>query len=307
MLFTTRAACAKIPRRSCRRQSAARANRSCRTCQRPGRSDLSGDQGERLRRAAGALRPQRRTHRLHQFQGFWQYPDKNRTDYSKKGVIINLYIGDKGWTLDRGGVTELPARRGRRLSGASQKRHQQSFAPAPEEPGMTIRFGGTDIADLQVRGLGRYDRLRADGISASPWTAFAPAGPQHRHHPGRDPPGPRRGDQHLHQFSVDGRRVHPFADHQDRNGHRINQVFFTFCKYNPGFPGDFFTKAALEKRFPKSAAKNTKKKKRRKRKKTELGGDVWSAIADVFPHFQPAGSRSIGLQKLLALIMVGCL
>ncbi len=45
------------------------------------------------------------------FKDYWRYPDANRTDYSKKGVIINLYVGDKGWTLDKGGVSELSPRR----------------------------------------------------------------------------------------------------------------------------------------------------------------------------------------------------
>jgi len=55
------------------------------------------------------------------FKVYWQYPDKNRTDYSKKGVIINLYNGDRGWTLDRGGVTELPASMSR--AGTRTARH----------------------------------------------------------------------------------------------------------------------------------------------------------------------------------------
>ena len=41
------------------------------------------------------------------FKVYWRYPDKNRTDFSKKGVIVNVYNGDRGWTLDRGGVSEL--------------------------------------------------------------------------------------------------------------------------------------------------------------------------------------------------------
>jgi len=30
------------------------------------------------------------------FKVYWRYPDKNRTDYSKKGVIVNVYNGDRG-------------------------------------------------------------------------------------------------------------------------------------------------------------------------------------------------------------------
>jgi len=41
------------------------------------------------------------------FKVYWRYPDKNRTDFSKKGVIVNVYNGDRGWTLDKGGVSEL--------------------------------------------------------------------------------------------------------------------------------------------------------------------------------------------------------
>ena len=34
------------------------------------------------------------------FKDYWLYPDTNRTDYSKKGVIINLFNGDKRrWSL----------------------------------------------------------------------------------------------------------------------------------------------------------------------------------------------------------------
>ena len=43
------------------------------------------------------------------FKDYWRYPDANRTEFSKKGVIINLYVGDQGWTLDKGGVSDLSA------------------------------------------------------------------------------------------------------------------------------------------------------------------------------------------------------
>ncbi len=29
------------------------------------------------------------------FKVYWRYPDKNRTDFSKKGVIVNVYNGDR--------------------------------------------------------------------------------------------------------------------------------------------------------------------------------------------------------------------
>jgi hypothetical protein len=38
-----------------------------------------------------------------EFKEYWSYPDKKRTDFAKKGNIIDIYAGDEGWTLDAGG------------------------------------------------------------------------------------------------------------------------------------------------------------------------------------------------------------
>ena len=41
------------------------------------------------------------------FKDYWRYPDKHRIDYSKKRNVIDVFSGDQGWTMDRGGVSEL--------------------------------------------------------------------------------------------------------------------------------------------------------------------------------------------------------
>ena len=46
------------------------------------------------------------------FKDYWRYPDKHRIDYSKKRNVIDMFNGDEGWTMDRGGVSEEPCRRG---------------------------------------------------------------------------------------------------------------------------------------------------------------------------------------------------
>jgi hypothetical protein len=51
----------------------------------------------------------------------------------------------------------------------------------------------------------------------------------------------------------------------DRNGRRINQVFFQSCKYNPGFSEDFFTKAALDKRSSEVGVKKSKAEKKKEK------------------------------------------
>jgi hypothetical protein len=68
---------------------------------------------------------------------------------------------------------------------------------------------------------------------------------------------------------LDGVRT-PLQITSDRDGRRISQVFFTSCKYNPGFPGDFFTKAALEKRFSEVGSKKYKEEKKKEKEQEKV-------------------------------------
>src|SRR6266566_1375917 len=44
-----------------------------------------------------------------QIREYREMPDKIRVEYDRKALIIDLYAGDKGWPLDRSGVSEIPA------------------------------------------------------------------------------------------------------------------------------------------------------------------------------------------------------
>ena len=48
-----------------------------------------------------------------EFKDYWRYPDKNRTDFGKKGNIIDLFNGKEGWTVDHDGVSEDAGQDGR--------------------------------------------------------------------------------------------------------------------------------------------------------------------------------------------------
>src|SRR5260370_33691990 len=70
-------------------------------------------------------------------------------DWSHGGIIVTLYNGDHGWTLDRSGVTELPAPA---ISDFQEqiKRNVDNLLRLPiKEPGITVRFGGSDTGDLK--------------------------------------------------------------------------------------------------------------------------------------------------------------
>jgi hypothetical protein len=199
------------------------------------------------------------------FKDYWLYPDKNRTDYSKKGVIINLYNGDRGWTLDRGGVSELPATSVADFQEVVKKDINNLLRLRVKEPGMLYHYGGQDIVDLKTvdwveitDSEQRTFRLAVDRSSHLLVRTMIITEDQTTHE--------RNTETSIYSnFQLmDGVRT-PLQITSVHDGRRISQVFFTSCKYNPGFPADFFTKAALEKRFSEVGSKKYKEEKKKEK------------------------------------------
>jgi outer membrane lipoprotein-sorting protein len=199
------------------------------------------------------------------FKVYWRYPDKNRTDYAKKGVIINLYNGDHGWTLDRGGVTELPAGEVADFQEQSKRDINNLLRVRLKEPGMVIRFGGTDIVDLKtvdwveiVDSEHRNFRLAVDRSSHLLVRSIVTIQDETRQD--------RSVLTNIYtNFQLMEGAYTPLQITSDRDGRRVSQVFFTFCKYNAGLPDDFFTKAALDKRFSEVGSKKYKDEKKKEK------------------------------------------
>jgi hypothetical protein len=199
------------------------------------------------------------------FKDYWRYPDTNRTDYSKKGVIINLYTGDKGWTLDKGGVSELSAASIADFQEQTKKDINNLLRTRLKEPGMQIRFGGTDIVDLKTvdwvditDAEQRNFRLAVDRTTHLLVRAVVTTPDENTHD--------RSVETSIYaNFQLmDGVRT-PLQITTDRNGRRVAQVFFNSCKYNSGLPADLFTKAALDKRFSEVGSKKYKDEKRKEK------------------------------------------
>lgn len=201
------------------------------------------------------------------FKVYWRYPDKNRTDYAKKGVIINLYNGDKGWTLDRGGVTEISPVAVADFQEQVKRDINNLLRVRLKEPGMTIRYGGTDIVDLKT-----VDWV---DITDSEQRNFRLAVDRTTHWLARsvvtvDDPETHQRDLETYiytNYQLMDSVWTPLQITLDRNGRRINQVFFQSCKFNPSLPDGLFTRAALDKRF--SEVGNKKYKAEKKKEKEE--------------------------------------
>jgi hypothetical protein len=199
------------------------------------------------------------------FKDYWRYPDTNRTEYSKKGVIINLYAGDKGWTLDKSGVSELSAASVADFQDQAKRDINNLIRVRAKEPGMTIRYGGTDIVDLKTvdwvditdseqrnfrLAVDRSTHLLARSVVSTPDETM----------------NERNVETNIYtNFQLmDGVRT-ALQITTDRNGRRSSQVFFTLCKYNSGLPADLFTKDSLDKRFSQVGSRKSKEEKKKEK------------------------------------------
>ncbi len=198
------------------------------------------------------------------FKDYWRYPDTNRTDFSKKGVIINLYSGDKGWTLDKGGVSELSAASVADFQEQTKKDINNLLRVRLKEPGMLIRYGGQDIVDLKTvdwvditDSEQRNFRLAVDRSSHLLVRAITTTQDETMQTPNVE-------TTIFTNFQLMEGVQTPLQISSDHNGRRINQVFFTSCKYN-NVPDDLFTKAALDKRFSEVGSRKSKDEKKKEK------------------------------------------
>jgi hypothetical protein len=199
------------------------------------------------------------------FKDFWRYPDANRTEYSKKGVINNLYVGDKGWTLEKGGVSELSAASVSDFQDQAKRDIHILLRQRLNEPGMVIRYGGADIADLRpvdwvdlTDAEGHNFRLAVD--KTSHLLVRSVVSTADKTNEGRDV----ETNIYTNFQLMDGVRT-AMQIAQDRNGRRSSQVFFSSCKYNSNLPADLFSKSSLDQRFQKVGSRKSKEEKKKEK------------------------------------------
>jgi len=199
------------------------------------------------------------------FKDFWRYPDANRTEYSKKGVIINLYVGEKGWTLDKAGVSELSAASVADFQDQAKRDIHNLLRNRLKEPGMAIRYGGADVVDLRpvdwvdlTDTEGHNFRLAID--KTTHLLVRSVVNTADKANDSRD----IETNIYTNFQLMDGVRT-AMQIAQDRNGRRSSQVFFSTCKYNSNLPADLFSRASLDQRFQKVGSRKSKEEKKKEK------------------------------------------
>lgn len=188
----------------------------------------------------------------------WKFPDKNRTEYSKKGNVVDIFNGNQGWTLDRAGVTEASAVAVEDFQEQVKKDLDNLLRYRLQEEGMIFRYAGGDIVDLkQVQWVEIVDRDRRTFRIALDSSTYLPV---HYVVLTRNPTTRERTEEitYFSNYHAENGVQTPFQVTRERNGLKIFQAFYYGCKYNSGVGDELFSRAALEKRW----AETPKKKKK---------------------------------------------
>jgi hypothetical protein len=196
-----------------------------------------------------------------EFKDYWLYPDKHRTDYSKKGNIIDSFSGDDGWTLDRSGVSEEPAPSVADFQDAVKRNVDNILRVYLNDKDVNLRYGGMDLVDMRQVDwvvfsdpvVDRTERLAVEHLShlltRSVVTTVDPNFNQ------------RTSETTIYSnYQRLGGVMTPLQVTRERDGRRIYQAFYATCKYNTGLTPDFFGKAALDKRYAEVGDKKDKDK-----------------------------------------------
>jgi hypothetical protein len=182
-------------------------------------------------------------------------------DWSHGGVIIALYNGDRGWTLDRSGVTELPITSISEFQEQVKRNIDNVLRVRLKEPGWTYRFGGSDTVDLKevdwaelTDSEERTFRLAVDHNTRLLVRSVVTTVNEETHE--------RDDDVTIYtNYQLKDTVWTPMQVTRDHNGRRAAQFFYDSCRYNPGFPSDFFDRSSLQKKTAEAGVKKNKNDK----------------------------------------------
>ena len=198
------------------------------------------------------------------FIDYEQPPDKERQENLPKHNIISVFNGDKGWDLDRGGVSDARTSDLMQYQEDLKKDIDNILRHRIHEKDMIFRYGGPDVVDLKEADW--VELVDSDNRTIRIAIAKSSHLPIRKVVDTRDANTRMRAEEieyysNYHPFS--GIET-PFQITRDRNGIKIYQVFFDKCDYNTNIPESLFTKESLDERWDKVGKKSKDKKSKSK-------------------------------------------
>jgi hypothetical protein len=204
---------------------------------------------------------------------FWQFPDKNRTEYIVKttkggmfailwgnlpvkgGEFIQLFDGDKGWTMDKSGVNDADATVVEEFQASLKRQIRNLLLNRANEQDIFLYYAGIGVSDMrEVDWVDFNDnderkvRLALDHESHLPMRTIATTPNEEMHD--RDEDVTIYSNYKEHEGVQSAMQVT-----REHNGQRTHQIFYTSCTNSPNLPADFFTEGALQKKFKDTGGK----------------------------------------------------
>jgi hypothetical protein len=194
------------------------------------------------------------------FVDYAQPPFKDRTENLPKRNIISVFNGDKGWELDRGGVSEATITDLATFQEDTKKDIDNILRHRIHEAGMIFRYGGLDVVD--------YKESDWVELVDSDNRTFRIAIARTDHLPVRKVVDTRNANTRMRNEEIEYySNYHPINGIQtpyqitrERNGIKVYQVFFDKYEYNANVPDSLFTKESLDERWEKVGKKDKKSK-----------------------------------------------
>jgi hypothetical protein len=207
------------------------------------------------------------------FVDYTQPPYRDREENLPKRNIIQVFNGDKGWTLDRGGVADAPEADLADFQETIKKDIDNMLRHRIHEPGMIFRYGGRDIVDLKQADW--IELVDADNRTVRIAFASDTHLPIRKTVETRDPRTQMKSSEieYYSNYHPIGGVQTAFQITRERNGIKILQVFFDRCDYNTNLSDSLFTKASLEERWAKVGKKEKDKDTDKKKDKGSSSSD----------------------------------
>ena len=213
-----------------------------------------------------------------QFKDTWEFPDKNRTDYiahsrntllgyiigvqdldlTRGGLVIQVFNGEQGWSMDRGGVSDIPEDSLAEFQAAVKRSPENLLRSGLKNPELGLRWGGLDTVDLRevdwVEISDREDRTYRLAVDRNTHLLIRSVVRLKDENTREE-----REDISIYTNYLQKNGVQiPMQVTRERDGRRVAQVFYDACQVNPTLPADFFTREALVQRFKETGGKKAK-------------------------------------------------
>jgi hypothetical protein len=194
------------------------------------------------------------------FKDFWILPDKNRTEWDKKATIVDLFVGNQAWSLDRSGVNPQSAEAIADFQEQVKTDMDNVLRFRLNEDGMTFRYAGSDIVDLQqVEWVELVDRDDTTMRFALDESTHLPIRYEVITRNAVTRERSEKDTLYSEYIPIDGVNT-PRKVSQSQDGREIYSAAYNDCQYNTNLDPNLFTKKSLEDRFaqepkPKSQQK----------------------------------------------------